>query len=300
MKRMLISSLGLMALLGCSSATDVSNQVSSVELATISATSSVQWNNVSVPSAFTFEFNDLSQQLNNAEIDSRVAGFSFKPEAQTINIAITAPMKNKNVFAPSLALYDQDFKLLKVYSSSAFKYDRNDFIKGEVLFGEVSVTLPLSTTRVNAVIFTTDEDIAKTTTVIHPAKAMAIAKRNEPPLIADPVVSHSDSGFVNVKLSVPSSFSLLPSSNKAPATPAEAIDPQLNGTVAAASATAVAASTSKSEVTAQPETQNYYISSIEAAVKADDIPKALALLEEAKALNVEGAQDAFVKAINAK
>ncbi|MGF1774061.1 MalM family protein [Vibrio wakamikoensis] len=298
MKRMLISSLGLMALLGCSSAVDVSNQASSVELSAISATSSVQWNNVSVPSAFTFEFNEQTQRLSNGEISSRIAGFSFEPVGQTVSIALTAPMKNLEVFAPSLALYDQDYNLLKVFNSKAFDYDRNDFITGEALAGEVSVTLPLSTTRVNAIIFTTDADTAKTTTVIHPAKAMAIAKRNEPPMIADPVVSHSQSGLVNVKLSTPSSFSLLPSSNKAPATPAEAIDPKLNATTATAAAAGTAAAVSS--VTAQPETSNYYFTSIEAAVKADDIPKALALLEEAKALNIEGAQEIFVKAINAK
>ncbi len=296
MKRMLISSLGLMALLGCSSAIDVSNQASSVELSAISATSSVQWNNVSVPSAFTFEFNEQTQRLSNGEISSRVAGFSFEPVGQTVNIALTAPMKNLEVFSPSLALYDQDYNLLRVFDSKAFGYDRNDFITGEALAGEISVTVPLSTKRVNAVIFTTDADVAKTTTVIHPAKAMAIAKRTEPPMIADPVVSHSQNGLVNVKLSTPSSFSLLPGSNKAPATPAEALDPKLNATTATAVGTAAAVSS----VTAQPETSNYYFTSIEAAVKADDIPKALALLEEAKALNIEGAQEIFVKAINAK
>lgn len=285
MKRILFSSLGLMALLGCSSAIDVSNQVSSVELANISATSSVQWNDVSVPSAFTFNFDEHSQRLASADINSPVAGFSFEPVEQTINIALTAPMKNLSVFAPSLALYDQDYRLLKVFKSTAFGYDRNDFIKGEVLSGEVSITLPLTTTRVNAVIFTTPEDIAKTTTIIHPAKAMAIAKRNDPPAIADPVVRHSDIGSVNVKLSTPNSFSLLPENNKAPSTPVAAVDPDLNQAVM---------------VAAQPESSTFYLNSIEKAVDAGDIPKALALLEEAKTLNIEGAQEAFVKAINSK
>ncbi|MCZ6404968.1 transcriptional regulator, partial [Vibrio parahaemolyticus] len=45
---------------------------------------------------------------------------------------------------------------------------------------------------------------------------------------------------------------------------------------------------------------SYYHSSIEAAVAANDIPKALTLLDEAKELGIEGAQEVFVKAVNKK
>ena len=44
----------------------------------------------------------------------------------------------------------------------------------------------------------------------------------------------------------------------------------------------------------QPETQKYYHQAISAAVANDDLNKAIRLLEEAKALNVEGAQQVFV------
>ncbi|QSA20889.1 transcriptional regulator, partial [Vibrio furnissii] len=44
----------------------------------------------------------------------------------------------------------------------------------------------------------------------------------------------------------------------------------------------------------------YYFSTIEKAVAANDIPKALSLLDEAKALGIEGAQEVFVKAVNRK
>ncbi|MFA0521054.1 transcriptional regulator, partial [Vibrio sp. 10N.222.55.E8] len=44
----------------------------------------------------------------------------------------------------------------------------------------------------------------------------------------------------------------------------------------------------------------YYHNAIKAAVEADNIPKALSLLDEAKALGIEGAQEVFVKAVNKK
>lgn len=48
----------------------------------------------------------------------------------------------------------------------------------------------------------------------------------------------------------------------------------------------------------QPETVSFYSSAIQKAVAENNIPKALALLDEAKALGVKGAQQTFVKAIN--
>ncbi|CSC16930.1 maltose operon periplasmic protein [Vibrio cholerae] len=35
-------------------------------------------------------------------------------------------------------------------------------------------------------------------------------------------------------------------------------------------------------------------------MQANDLPKALSLLDEAKALGIEGAQEVFVKAVNAR
>ncbi|MEL7291484.1 MAG: MalM family protein, partial [Pseudomonadota bacterium] len=48
----------------------------------------------------------------------------------------------------------------------------------------------------------------------------------------------------------------------------------------------------------QPETQTYYHTAIKSAVEVGMLDKALALLEEAKALNVEGAQQVFIDAVN--
>ena len=45
---------------------------------------------------------------------------------------------------------------------------------------------------------------------------------------------------------------------------------------------------------------SYYHNAIKVAVEANDIPKALTLLDEAKELGIEGAQTVFVKAINTK
>ncbi|MFA0071936.1 transcriptional regulator, partial [Vibrio breoganii] len=45
---------------------------------------------------------------------------------------------------------------------------------------------------------------------------------------------------------------------------------------------------------------SYYHNAIKVAVEANDVPKALTLLDEAKELGIEGAQTVFVKALNTK
>jgi len=53
-------------------------------------------------------------------------------------------------------------------------------------------------------------------------------------------------------------------------------------------------------IEAQPETKTFYLNAIQKAVADNDINKALSLLDEAKALGIEDAQEVFVKAVNAK
>ncbi|MCZ8498490.1 hypothetical protein O9929_12520 [Vibrio lentus] len=53
--------------------------------------------------------------------------------------------------------------------------------------------------------------------------------------------------------------------------------------------------------TIQPETQTYYHNANSSSGRRrHNIPKALSLLDEAKALGIEGAQEVFVKAVNKK
>ncbi|WP_428772636.1 MalM family protein, partial [Vibrio sp.] len=222
-------------------------------------------------------------RLNSDGVVTPVAGFSFVPTQSQVIIELSSVIQSLGVYSPSLALYDQDFKLLRTFSSANFDYDRNDFLNLDKLHGEVSISLPTTVAKVYALIYTTPEDIGQNTVTLHPAKAFAIAKRNEPPKIPDPVVTHKEFGEVRVSIRTSSIFDELASDSKSPSAPN-------------VPKTEVAAST----IAVQPDTKAYYHNAIKQAVEADQIPKALSLLDEAKALNIEGAQEVFVKAVNAK
>ncbi|KZX55871.1 maltose-binding protein [Vibrio sp. HI00D65] len=282
MKKIVSILIGATVLFGCASHQDFS--FSSSGQASISTVEQISWNQVGVPSSFSIHFSEDSQILNSIDIMGPVAGFSFDVSEPQVIIELSGMVKRLEVFSPNLAIYDQNFKLLRNYDSSFFDYDKNDFIKGDVLFGEVELNLPMSTTRIYGVIYTTKQDLTQTTQLLHPAKAMAIAKRNVVPAIDDPKAKHVDIGEVRVAIKREGFFSGLTKPSKSASAPEIPVIESKKLTIEKI----------------QPETQTYYHNAIKAAVEADNIPKALGLLDEAKALGIEGVQEVFVKAVNKK
>ncbi|MGR5470748.1 MalM family protein, partial [Vibrio astriarenae] len=91
---------------------------------------------------------------------------------------------------------------------------------------------------------------------IHPARLDAEARGNYLPEVKDIPVPNSDTGKIEVSIDRVSFFSIGSSSSESTVAPA----------------------TAKVVESVQPETRTYYHNAIKAAVKLDDIPKALSLL----------------------
>ncbi len=280
MKSFVVASLSLLAMVGCSSPNELSTRPLGSSNQVVQNLEQVNWQEVSIPSHFYLNIDEASQRVATQTIEGAIGAFSFPITQAGVILELTSAVKDLKVFAPNAAIYDQDFNLLKTYTATDFDYDRNDFITGEALHGEVSFVVPMNVSLIHVAIYTTAEDLEQQTVLIHPAKAMAIAKRTEPPKISDPVATHVNKGVVDVVLKQFTASNMSGESKGI--------------------SKSVPYAQRVPEVSIQPETQSYYHTSIEKAVQAGDIPKALSLLDEAKALGVEGAQEAFVKAVNAK
>ncbi len=280
MKKIVSALMSMSVLFGCASHQDfepksgVDKQITSIQ--------QIEWNEVAIPSSFSVHFSNNAQHLESTLFSGPVAGFSFEATEPRLTIEVSGIVKGLQVFAPNLALFDQNFDLLRSYSSSYFDYDSDDFIKGDVLFGGIELNLPMNIKRIYGVIYTTDEDLIGTTELLHPAKAMAIAKRTVPPAIDNPVAEHVEFGEVRVAIKRESTLFGLNTSEKN----------------ASALEVPIQYSGSTSIKNMQQENQSYYHKAIKSAVENNDIPKALSLLDEAKALKIKGAQEVFVKAIN--
>jgi len=280
MKSIIAASLSIFALVGCSSNVEISTQPLDSSSYSVKSLDHVNWQEISVPSQLLLNISESSQTYISDSFKGNIGAFSFAVSQSGVSIEITSPVRDLNVFAPNLAVYDQNFNLIRSYSSKEFDYDRNDFVVGEAFHGEISFLVPLDVTKLYVMVYTTEADLAEKTVLIHPAKAMAIAKRTDPPSIPDPVANHVSYGSVKVSVK---QFS--PKNN-------------ITGNGQTLDRTPFLERAPKASVVS--ETRNYYLSSIKKSVEAGDIPKALSLLDEAKALGIEDAQEVFVKAVNAK
>ncbi|PTP84128.1 MalM family protein [Vibrio splendidus] len=267
---------GCVALAGCQSA-EVMEQVQVAQAEQVNSVSGLQFAKMKLPSSAIFDITTDSQVFNYQDINSRVAAIELPADRGEYSIKITS-MIGDTAFVPRAVIYDKNGKELESYGKEDFEYQKPRLHLGNRLVTEHDFYPPTTAESVYLIVYTDQADLGGFTDVIHPARLDAEGRGNYMPEAKDIPVPNGNVGKIEVTIDRASFFSFGPSSSESNAKPAAAtkID------------------------TIQPETQTYYHNAIQAAVSEDNIPKALSLLDEAKALGIEGAQEVFVKAVNKK
>ncbi|MCL9776907.1 MalM family protein [Vibrio methylphosphonaticus] len=200
--------------------------------------------------------------------------FEFSPQSGNVKVTIDSKMLNKEVFAPTVQLLDADYNVVRTIGLDDFDvrfsdmFDANRYVSS---FEVDAQSLPYM------VVYTRPSDVGKVVSVPHPAKVRAQESGEPLPIVTDPKFIQSYAGELNLEVET-----LTLGARKT--------EPAVVKNTSAAVVPAAVLS----------DTVNYYHTAIQKAVAQDNIPKALSLLDEAKALNIEGAQEVFVKAINSK
>ncbi|WP_375748482.1 MalM family protein [Vibrio sp. HN007] len=222
-----------------------------------------------------FNIDEGSPVGKFGEGNSHFTAFRFSERSADMQVIVTSEMMSDSVFAPQILLLDGSFQSVEKIDLSEFKVQASDaFTK----------TSYISKLKINAsktpyiVIYTPADQLGKKVTIDHPAKIRAKEFGEVMPMVTDPVYTYKSEGKIGIDIET---LKLRPFKAIQPAKPqAEVVK--------------------KAAIKPQSETTKYYLSAIENAVNEGNIPKALGLLDEAKALNVEGAQEAFVNAVNNK
>ncbi|MGP1392046.1 MAG: MalM family protein [Vibrio diabolicus] len=267
---------GCVALAGCQS-TEVIEQVQVAQMQQVDTLSELQSVKMKLPSSAIIDITAQSQVLKYQNIDSRVAVFELPADRGEFAIKITSLIE-ETAFVPRAVIVDKNGRELENYDKTEFEYKKPRLHLGNRLVAEKDFFPPTGLDSVYLIIYTDKADLGGFTEVIHPARLDAEGRGNYLPEVKDIPIPNSDTGKIEVSIDRVRFFSIGTSSNEPAAAPIAA----------------------KAVESVQPETQTYYHNAIKAAVKADDIPKALSLLDEAKALGIEGAQEVFVKAVNSK
>lgn len=218
--------------------------------------------------------------------NSHFAAFRFSDRSQEVKIELASRFIDDSVFAPTALLLDENFQVVTQYKLEDFQtLPSNAFTSTRYIasFRADAAKTPY------LVVYTPADLLGESVKVDHPAKVRAKEFGEVMPMVTDPVYTHQLGGKLELEVET---LKLRPfrAISKMVEQPAKVVKQEPAASVVK----------TKTAIAAQPESTKFYISAIQNAVKSNDIPKALSLLDEAKALNIEGAQEAFVKAVNSK
>ena len=224
-----------------------------------------------------FDIDLTSSVATFRQGNSYFSAFRFSDRSEDVQVMVSSLMINDSVFAPEILLLDEHFKPSQVINFSDFQtrpsnaFTRTRYVK----------TLPINAQQTPyLVIYTPAEQLGKKIKVDHPAKVRAKELGEVMPMVTDPVYTHRLGGSIELEVKT-LKRRVLPTNESVQRFDYPATQP-------------------KTSLRVQPESQQFYLSAITQALAAGEIAKALSLLDEAKALNIPGAQEAFVRAVNQK
>lgn len=273
------------------------------------------WTPVANSQTQTTSLATAGQTLNVPGITGKVAAYSVPANIGELTITLTSVAdKQKSIFAPNVLVLDQNLTPAAWFPSSYFTYQEPGVMSADRLEGIIKLTPALGQQKIYLLVFTTPEDLQRTTTMINPAKAYAKGVGNAVPDIPDPQARHTPDGTVKLKVSTNSASSILVGpifgssghaavtvgNTAAPATAYSAPAAAPAPAPAAAPAQAPAPAPAAKREPVLNDTENYFNEGIKQAVASGNIDKALKLLNEAESLGSTSARATFISSVKGK
>ncbi|MBN6070410.1 maltose operon protein MalM [Aggregatibacter actinomycetemcomitans] len=266
------------------------------------ALANLQWQDVSFSEKVTTNLSEQQKQAFTvpfAGVESPIAAYRIPANQGTLEVEIISPIEDKSAFVPSAVVLDGNFNVAATYPSSEFKFQEERGMQPNRFAAELNLTPATSQGYIYLLIYTTQQDLAKTTMIPHPAKLYAKGTGHQPPALNDIEVKHSLNGqiIVNVTNANGTRFIGMPtnifsSSDKKAAQP-----------VGAAPASVPTANVTPSKAVNVPvdkDTEAYFNQAITKALKAGDVNKAMNLVNEAEKLGLTSPRQTFLKQVSSK
>ena len=267
--------------------------------------------------------DENSPVFNFSEGKSYFAAFKLPQNSGDLRITVAAEI-GKTLYFPSVVLMDSQFKVTRVIDSKVFSYKEAQLLAGNRIEGVFTVDRtyignPNNETYI--VIYTPENKLSETTTILSEAKLMARSTAVVDPGVKDPVIPHSPWGLLKLQIEDLSGDSgkdnmYKPAYQDAVDANTPKVDPTPNKlSIAPAAATAAVAAgataatvnqnTAAPATTATPvasgsmlaETEQLYNQLIQKSVKDGDIEKAMAFAAEAERAGSRTAKPTLIDAI---
>lgn len=267
---------------------------------TISTTTLQQlpWQPLVPPTTQDIQLSATSPHISQGDIGGAVAAFALPADRGSLEITLSSLVENNQLFAPSVLVLDEQMRPAAYYPSSYFTYEKAGIMVNDRLQGVMKLTPALGQKHIYLLVYTTRDDLAKTTQLLDPAKAYAMGVGNAVPDIPDPIAKHAPTGNLRIKVTSEQSMGniMIGLIQSAPVSA-----PVVVGS--SAQPTAMAAPQAEPAKAAAPmlsETENYFNQAIKDAVKTGDVDKALKLLNEAEYLGSTSARKTFIGSVKGK
>ncbi|MHA0976119.1 maltose operon protein MalM [Enterobacter ludwigii] len=273
-----------------------------------SALQQLTWTPVDQSKTQATQLSTGGQQLNVAGITGPVAAYSVPANIGELTLTLSSEVNQQtSVYAPNVLILDQNMAPSAFFPSEYFTYQEPGVMSADRLQGVMRLTPALGQQKIYVLVFTTDKDLQKTTTLVDPAKAYAKGTGNAVPDIPDPIARHVTDGLIKLKVSTNNASSVLVgplfgSSGPGPVTVGNTAAPVYAAPVATAAAPAATAAPAPAKK-AEPvlnDTEEYFNNAIKQAVKRGDVDKALKLLDEAERLGSTTARSTFISSVKGK
>ena len=262
------------------------------------------WTPVDQSKVQTTTLSTAGQSLNVPGISGPVAAYSVPANIGELTLTLSSEVnKQTSVFAPNVLILDQNMTPSAFFPSSYFTYQEPGVMSADRLEGEMRLTPALGQQKLYVLVFTTEQDLQKTTKLLDPAKSYAKGVGNAIPDIPDPIARHITDGTLKLKVKTNSTSSVLVgplfgSSGPAPVTVGNTAAPTYAAPAAVTAAPAPAPA-KKSEPMLN-DTESYFNNAIKQAVARGDVDKALKLLDEAERLGSTSARSTFISSVKGK
>ncbi|OMH29095.1 MalM family protein [Motiliproteus sp. MSK22-1] len=251
---------------------------------------------LAVDANIRLQINSTSPVYHFPSGRSYFSAFKLPVNSSSFRIELQS-LIGKTLFEPTVMMLDGKFAVTRILGNDRFKYVAARGFKGDSIDGKFRVDRSYPGNLYNEtymIIYTTKAQMSGQTTLVHPAKAFAIAQGNQPPAIADPVVDHT--GVGTIKLSV------IEEQNKVAAeyVPGrsqqnlmDAMGDKGQNQVGVAERADTESGTNPTTIL--PETKAFYKKAVAMAVSEGNLDRALKLVEESQRLGIAEIRQYFLE-----
>ena len=225
-----------------------------------------------------------------------VAAYSLPANQGELTVTLSSEVADNRVFAPNVLVLDENLRPAAWFPSQFFAYQQPGVMSADRLEGVMKLTPVPGQQKIYLLVFTTDNDLTQTTTLVDPAKAYAKGTGHAVPDIPDPVATHSQTGRLKLNVSTSSASSILVGPLFGSSAPA----PVMVGNTQPPAPAAVRPASAVKPVPLENDTESYFNQNIRQAVSQGNIDKALKLLNEAERLGSTSARQTFISSVKGK